>query len=138
GVARAYCPRRTVLDQLLADAAVEAGAELRERFAVEEILAADGTVTGIRGHAKGGAEVTKRARIVIGADGRHSLVAKTVQPRQCDERPSRLARYYAYWSGLPADGFAATIRAEDHRGWAAARTHDDLTVLPVGWPVEEF
>ena len=82
--------------------------------------------------------MTERARVVIGADGRHSLVAKSVQPEQYDERPSRLAMYYAYWSGLPADGFDTDIRAENRRGWAAARTHDDLTVVPFGWPVEEF
>jgi 2-polyprenyl-6-methoxyphenol hydroxylase-like FAD-dependent oxidoreductase len=138
GIARGYCPRRTILDQLLVDAAVEAGAELREGFTVEEILASDGTVTGIRGHEKGGAAVDERARIVIGADGKHSLVAKTVKPEQYDERPSRQAMYYAYWSGLPSGGFETTIRAENRRGWAAIPTHDDLTVLPFGWPVEEF
>jgi 2-polyprenyl-6-methoxyphenol hydroxylase-like FAD-dependent oxidoreductase len=138
GVARAYCPRRTVLDQLLVEAASEAGAELREGFTVDEILAADGAVTGIRGHAKGGKAVTELARVVIGADGRHSLVAKTVQPERYDERPSHLAMYYAYWSGLPVNGFDTTVRAENRRGWAAAPTHDDLTVLPFGWPVEEF
>ena len=45
GIAHGYCPRRTILDQLLVDAAVEAGAELREGFPVDEILAADGAVT---------------------------------------------------------------------------------------------
>ena len=68
----------------------------------------DGTVTGIRGHAKGGAAVTERARVVIGADGKHSLVAKAVQPEQYNERRSHLAMYYAYWSGLPAE------RLRDH------------------------
>lgn len=138
GVAHGHCPRRTVLDQLLVDAAVEAGAELRERFSVDEILAADGVVTGVRGHAKGGTAVTERAQVVIGADGKHSLMAKTVQPEQYDERRSHLAMYYAYWSGLPADGFDTTIRAENRRGWAAALTHDDLTVVTFAWPVEEF
>ena len=131
-------PRRTVLDQLLVDAAVEAGAELREAFTVDEILADDGTVTGIRGHAKGGATVTERAGVVIGADGKHSLVAKAVKPEQYHERRSHLAMYYAYWSGLPTAGFDTTIRAEHRRGWAAVSTHDDLTVVPFGWPVEEF
>ena len=42
GIAHGYCPRRTVLDKLLVDAAVEAGAELREGFTVDEIMAADG------------------------------------------------------------------------------------------------
>jgi 2-polyprenyl-6-methoxyphenol hydroxylase-like FAD-dependent oxidoreductase len=75
---------------------------------------------------------------VVGADGRHSLVAKAVQPEQYDERRSQLAMYYAYWSDLDVEGFATTIRAEHRRGWAAARTNDGLTVLPFGWPVEEF
>jgi hypothetical protein len=35
-----YSPRRTLLDKLLVDAAREAGAEVRERFAVDEILLA--------------------------------------------------------------------------------------------------
>jgi flavin-dependent dehydrogenase len=138
GMARAYCPRRTVLDQLLVDAAVEAGAELRDGFTVDEILASDGTVTGIRGHARGGTAVTERARVVIGADGFHSLVAKTVRPPQYHERPSQCVIYYAYWSGLPVDAYDITIRAEEHRGWGAFPTHDDLTVLVFGWPIDEF
>jgi 2-polyprenyl-6-methoxyphenol hydroxylase-like FAD-dependent oxidoreductase len=138
GIARGYCPRRTVLDQLLVEAAVEAGAELREGFTVEELLSSDGAVTGIRGHRRGGAEVSERARMVIGADGKHSLVAKAVAAEQYNERPSHLAMYYAYWSGLPVAGFDTTVRADDRRGWAAISTHDDLTVLPFGWPVEEF
>ena len=50
-----YAPRRTVLDKLLVEAAVEAGAELREGFVVQEIVVDDGRVTGIRGRARGGA-----------------------------------------------------------------------------------
>jgi len=138
GVGRAYCPRRTVLDKLLVEAAVEAGAELREGFTVDEVLAADGTVTGVLGHVKGVLGETAHARLVIGADGRHSVVARTVQAERYNERPSQLAMYYAYWSGLPADGFETVIRTEDRRGWAAAKTHDDLTVMPFGWPIDEF
>jgi flavin-dependent dehydrogenase len=138
GIARGYCPRRTVLDKLLVDAAVEAGAELREGFVVNEVLASDGRATGIRGHEKGGADVSERAKVVIGADGKHSLVAKTVEPEQYNERRSHLAMYYAYWSGLSSGGFDTYIRAESRRGWAAIPTHDDLTVVPFGWPVEEF
>jgi 2-polyprenyl-6-methoxyphenol hydroxylase-like FAD-dependent oxidoreductase len=138
GVARAYGPRRTILDKLLVDAAAEAGAEVREAFTVEEILTDDGSVTGIRGHSKGAGSVTERAPMVIGADGRHSLLVKAVEPEQYNERPSQLALYYAYWSNLPVSGFETTIRAENRRGWAALPTHDDLTCMPFGWPVEEF
>ena len=138
GVARAYGPRRTILDKVLVDAAAEAGAEVREDFTVEEIVTEDGAVTGIRGHAKGGDTVTEKAGVVIGADGKHSLLAKTVEPEAYNERPSQLAMYYAYWSDLPVSGFETTIRAENRRGWAALPTHDGLTCMPFGWPVEEF
>ena len=138
GIARAYGPRRTVLDKLLIDAAAEAGGEVREGFTVEEVLAEDGRVQGIRGHAKGGASVSERAEVVIGADGKHSQVAKAVGPEVYNERPSRLAMYYAYWSDLPVGGFETTIRAEHRRGWAALPTHDGLTCVPFAWPREEF
>src|SRR3954470_12502746 len=83
----AYCPRRTVLDKLLVDAAAEAGAEIREEFTVEEVLMEGGRVTGIRGRGKGGATVVERASVVIGADGRTSLVAEAVRPAAYHEKP---------------------------------------------------
>ena len=138
GISHAYGPRRTILDKLLVDAAAEAGAEIREAFTVEEILSEDGAVTGIRGHSRGGDSVTEKAKVVIGADGKHSLLAKAVEPEAYNERPSQMAMYYAYWSGLPVDGFETRIRAEHRRGWAALPTHDDLTCVPFGWPREEF
>lgn len=133
----AYAPRRTVLDKLLVDAASEAGAELREAFTVEEVLIEDGRVTGIRGHAKGGKAVAELADVVVGADGRHSMVAEAVAPEQYNEKPHLQGSHYSYWSGLPMDGrFETYIRPG--RGFAAWPTHDDLTVVIVGWPFAEF
>jgi 2-polyprenyl-6-methoxyphenol hydroxylase-like FAD-dependent oxidoreductase len=136
GVARAYCPRRTVLDYLLVEAAVAAGAELRERFTADEILIEDGRVTGLRGHTAGGATVTERSRVVVGADGRHSLVAKAVQAPRYHERPTIAAGYYAYWGGLPAEGFQGYIRPP--RAIGVAPTNDGLTMVTVNWPRTEF
>jgi flavin-dependent dehydrogenase len=138
GADKAYCPRRIVLDAILVEAAVAAGAELREAFTVEEIVVDDGRVTGIRGHAKGGESVTEHARVVVGADGKNSLVAKAVQPERYNEVERLAVAYYAYWSGLPADGFENYIRAENDRGWAAIPTHDGLTCVVQGWPQAEF
>jgi len=101
-----------VLDDLLVRAAVAAGAELREAFTVDEILIEDGAVTGVRGHATGGATETERARVVIGADGRNSLVAKAVRPEQYNEVPTLQAGYYAYWSGLPPTAARCTSVAK--------------------------
>jgi 2-polyprenyl-6-methoxyphenol hydroxylase-like FAD-dependent oxidoreductase len=136
GVATAYCPRRTVLDYLLVEAAVAAGADLRERFTADEVLIEDGRVTGLRGHTAGGAAVTERARVVVGADGRHSLLAKAVQAPRYHERPPIAAGYYAYWSGLPAEGFEGYIRPP--RAIGVAPTNDGLTMVTVNWPRTEF
>jgi flavin-dependent dehydrogenase len=130
-----YAPRRTVLDKILVDAASEAGAEVREGFAVEDVLIEEGRVTGIRGSA-GGKSFTERARIVIGADGISSLVARSVGAETYQEKPRLLAAYYSYWSGLSLKGFEAYDRGD--RSWAAWPTNDGLTLVIVGWPYAEF
>jgi flavin-dependent dehydrogenase len=133
----AYCPRRTVLDKLLVDAAVEAGAEVREGFTVDEVTMDGPRVVGLRGHGKDGPPEELRAPVVVGADGRHSLVAGAVGPLAYHETPPLLAIYYAYWSGLPMNGrFDTFIRPR--RGFAAVATHDDLTCIMAGWPHAEF
>jgi flavin-dependent dehydrogenase len=132
-----YAPRRTVLDKLLVDAAAESGAEVREGFTVEDLVFEDGRVTGVRGHAKGGQTVTEYAEVVVGADGRHSFVARVVAPDHYHEKPRLLSGYYTYWSGLPMHGRFETYLRPD-RGFAAWPTHDDLTVVIAGWPFAEF
>jgi flavin-dependent dehydrogenase len=132
----AYCPRRTVLDQILVEAAAGAGAEVREGFGVEEVLVEDGAVVGIRGSAKDGTTVTERARVVIGADGVRSLVARTVDARRYDEHPPLVCGYYSYWSGLPDDGHFAVFDRGD-RGFAYTSTNDGLTMVVGGWPYAE-
>src|SRR5262245_51515084 len=100
----AYAPRRTVLDEILVDAASKAGAEVRQGFTVDEILREGTRAVGIRGHGSGEPSVTERARVVVGTDGLRSLVARAVDAEQYNEKPPLLAAYYAYWSGLPMDG----------------------------------
>jgi 2-polyprenyl-6-methoxyphenol hydroxylase-like FAD-dependent oxidoreductase len=132
-----YCPRRTVLDKLLVDAAAEAGADIRESFNVEDVIVEDGRVVGIRGHAKDGTPRVARAGIVVGADGRNSLVARAVRAEAYNERPPLNAAYYTYWSGLPMNGrFEVYIRP--HRGFGAVETHDGLTMIIVGWPISDL
>ena len=133
----AYCPRRTVLDKILVDGAVDAGAEVREGFTVKDIVIEDGRVVGIRGHGPDDEEVTERADVVIGADGRFSSVAEAASPEQYNEKPPILCGYYAYFSDLPMDG-RFEVHVGDRRGFGAAPTNDGLTLVVGGWPTEEY
>jgi 2-polyprenyl-6-methoxyphenol hydroxylase-like FAD-dependent oxidoreductase len=131
GVAEGYCPRRTVLDSLLLDAAAEAGAEVRTGFAIDELVFEDGAVAGIR---SGGRE--ERARVVIGADGRNSFVARAVQAPEYEARPGRTCLYYSYWAGVQTDG--AALYPRDGRMLITGPTHDGLQIVVAFWPRDEF
>jgi 2-polyprenyl-6-methoxyphenol hydroxylase-like FAD-dependent oxidoreductase len=132
----AYCPRRTILDKLLLDAAAESGADVYEGFAVTEIIKEDDRITGVVSRQKEGGRTVRRARIVIGADGRNSLVARTAQAEIYDQRSPLLMTCYAYWSGMEIKG-----RFESYwrRGClvSTAPTHHGLTILMVSWPWQE-
>lgn len=131
GVEVAYAPRRQLLDTMLVDAAASAGVEVRAGCPVDEIVIEDGTVVGIR--ARGTVE---RARVVVGADGRRSAVAKVANPEQYNRKPNLCAVYYAYWSGVPSTEFEVYVR--DRRGWALFPTNEGLTLIVAGWPEDEF
>jgi 2-polyprenyl-6-methoxyphenol hydroxylase-like FAD-dependent oxidoreductase len=136
GVSTGYGPRRTVLDKLLVDAAGEAGVEMREAFTVQDLIWDGDRVTGIRGHSPGGMIVTEQARIVIGADGLHSLVARLAQAPTYHERPSISCAYYSYWSGVPVENFELHLRP--HRAVWSIPTNNGLSLVGVGWPHSEF
>ena len=133
----AYAPRRTVLDKILVDAASAAGVDVREGFIVEGVVFDGDRVAGIRGNRPGGAAVTERARVVIGADGLRSLVAQAVDAPRYREKAPLLAAYYSYWSGLPMEG-RFEVYSRPHRAFAAWPTNDGLTLVIGGWPYSEF
>ena len=138
----AYCPRRTVLDKILVDAAAEAGVEVREGFSVQEIVSDGDRVTGVRGGVKGGSGVTEEARIVIGADGLRSTVAGFVRPDEYNTKPTLSFGYYAYWSGVQLDGAELYMMEEPgdlaFGGVLAFPTHDDQACIAVGGPIDQF
>ena len=138
GVQGAYGPRRFVLDKILVDAAVEAGVELRENFSVHELLTdRDGeSVTGIRGRTATGPMLTEQARMVIGADGMRSLVARSVQAPSYATRPPVACAYYSYWNDVPVNDIELYPR--EGRVVIAFGTNDGLTCIFLEWPVAMF
>ncbi|MFJ4952593.1 NAD(P)/FAD-dependent oxidoreductase [Streptomyces sp. NPDC088760] len=135
GIRAAYGPRRYVLDHLLVTAAVEAGAELRERANVTGLVRDGDRVAGVRVKGADGRELTERARLVIGADGIDSLVAREAGARRYEETPTLNCLYYTYWNGLKAD-YEVYVRGR--RAIGVVPTHDDNVMIGIQWPRAQF
>ncbi|HEY2950801.1 MAG TPA: FAD-dependent monooxygenase [Micromonosporaceae bacterium] len=132
GVDALYSPRRTVLDALLVDAARRAGAEVREGFTVDEVVRREGRITGIRGRDRSGGCVREElAQLVVGADGKHSTVARAAGAPTYRVVPPRSVACYTYWEAVPVDG--GELYARDRRAAGLWPTNDGLVMSYVAW-----
>jgi flavin-dependent dehydrogenase len=133
GVAWGYGPRRAVLDKILVDAAVEAGAELLEGVAVADLVVEAGRVAGVR--RSDGTPI--RARLTVGADGRRSRVAQLVGAPAREATPTLMCWYFTYFRDVPNAGFEMHVLPE-RRVIFTHPTNDNLLTVFVGWPIDEF
>lgn len=130
-------PRRTVLDKVLVDAALEAGAEVREGFAVSRLaFDAGGVVTGIEGTDEAGNAITEHARVVVGADGRNSFVAKVVGAQSYNTLPGLTCGYYSYFENFEAEH--TEVWFAPNRVMFVFPTNDGLACLGAEFPKDEF
>lgn len=90
--------RRTLLDPILAEAAESAGADLYAPATVTGLLEDRGRIVGVRVAGRD-REAELRAQLVVGADGRHSTVAKLCGARRYNVTPNRRLAYWAYFEG---------------------------------------
>lgn len=133
----AFSPRRTVLDKILVDAARRAGAEVREGFSVRELVRDEsGRVTGIRGRSAEGHDVTEQARVVVGADGRNSMVAKAVGAEEYRVHEPTTCGFYSYFSGLPMD--SVDLYLGERHALFSFPTNDGLVCLAAEAPPESW
>ncbi|MGC4768257.1 FAD-dependent oxidoreductase [Micromonospora sp. DT44] len=95
------CPPRDVLDQVLLDRAVAAGAKTSTGTPVVGLLrGADGAVRGVTVQRADGSVRDVSARLVVGADGRNSSVARWVGARQYLTARSERALLWRYFTGV--------------------------------------
>lgn len=137
GEAAGYSPSRKVLDQLLVEAAVKAGAELREGVSVQGLLADDEGVVGVTGQTSGRARVTEQARIVVGADGKFSKIADFVGAPKHHVRPVQSKSLWTYWDGVDLGGAAMAFRHDNTHAFSWP-THDGLSITGIAWPTRDF
>ena len=101
GVTNRCCgPRRYFLDQVLLDAAKDAGVDVREGVTFTQPLVEDGAVKGIEAVRTNGATLSAKSQLVIGADGRFSPFARQVGARTLVLREQSTFAYWGYFSDV--------------------------------------
>ena len=136
-VGEAFGPRRIVLDKILLDGALAAGAELREQVTFETTLVENGRVVGVLGKHADGSPFEARAKLVIGADGRTSPVAKAVKAEAYNEvsKKQGSCNTFAYFTGVPIKGVEFISTPE--RMAYAWQTNDQQTLVGVIHPARD-
>jgi 2-polyprenyl-6-methoxyphenol hydroxylase-like FAD-dependent oxidoreductase len=123
----ALCVRRVTLDALLVEAAGTAGADVRTGVRVTCLTTDDGRVTGVR--TADGEPI--RARLVVGADGRHSTVASLVGAREYHvTSPGRMSAW-AYFEGATGRECRLRLGRQGKLAYLAAPTDGDLYMAAV-------
>jgi flavin-dependent dehydrogenase len=130
-----YCPRRARLDGLLQDAAASAGVEVLERTRVTSLVRDGDRVVGVRAAGSAGEELVFRAGLVVGADGRHSTVARHVEAEEYLGYDAPRAMFWGYWNAPafwrtdPAYRFGMYVANTDGHIRAIFQTdHDQLLI----------
>jgi 2-polyprenyl-6-methoxyphenol hydroxylase-like FAD-dependent oxidoreductase len=127
------CVRRSVLDTALARAAARAGADVREGFRVTDLERRGDRIAGIRGeHA--GREIIAWAPLVVGADGRGSLIAREVGAEVLATSNETDFACYSYFRGVPLAGLRLPLRIRGRLAVAAAPTSEAELLVSVFGP----
>jgi 2-polyprenyl-6-methoxyphenol hydroxylase-like FAD-dependent oxidoreductase len=136
GSSLVLAPRRTALDLLLVEAAMAAGATVREGVSFRRPVWHDGRVVGAEFKDADGRSFLEEGTLLVGADGRHSDVARAVGARIVRDEGNFGCQYYGYWTGLPDQG--AQVHVGKGRAVLAFPTHGGDHLVLVGWPRERF
>ncbi len=120
-----YRPRRARLDGLLQDAAASAGVEVLDRTRVTSLVRDGDRVVGVRAAGSAGQEHVFRAKLVVGADGRHSTVARLVEAEEYLAYDAPRAMFWGYWN---APSFWRTDKAYPF-GMYVANTDGHIRVI---------
>lgn len=133
------CVRRITLDNILVERMRrERTVTIEEGAKAERLLIENGSARGLEWSQNGKNHKTT-ARVVIGADGINSLLAKQVNPAVERYEPIRRAMYYAYYAGFESyPGPAAEFHYRGNRLVYVFPTDGGLTLLAASVPIEDF
>ena len=136
GCEDSYGPRRFLLDSVLAEAAVAAGAEFRDGVRVVDLVEDGGRVAGIVTRRADGSRQVERARLVVGADGPNSVVARCAGAKESLGEPIVQSNIWSYWEGLALDHVRLYIR--ERKGAFAFPASDGTVLVSANLMHDEF
>jgi 2-polyprenyl-6-methoxyphenol hydroxylase-like FAD-dependent oxidoreductase len=117
--------RRITLDEILMNAAADAGAEVRTQTAITGLVMDSGRVAGVTTPSG-----ELRAPLVVGADGTRSTVAKMVGAQEYNPTPNGRVFMWAYYEADPTDGEMWIGKVGDHT-YLGMPTDGGLTLVGV-------
>jgi len=118
--------RRFVLDPILAGAAAQAGADVWMAATVTRLVEDDGRVAGVR-VMRAGRESVLKAPLVVGADGRNSMIARLVGARKYNLTPNERFGYWGFFEDArPGPDPAILLQRWDDRFVIACPTDGGL------------
>lgn len=139
GPSHYLCVRRITLDDILVQRMQsEPTLTFRDGVRVDGLIVGNGNVIGVE-WLEQDKPSTATARVIIGADGIQSFVAKKVQPTVEKYEPVRRAMYYAYYANFDSQPRpAAEFHYRGNRLVYVFPTDGGLTLLAASVPIEEF
>lgn len=125
--------RRHQLDPILTEAAMAAGADVRMGTKVTGLLDDGERVNGVR-YLSGGREMALRARLVVGADGRTSTVARLTGARKYNVTVSQRAYFWGYFANAnPSVVPSFLVEVWDDKFHWGGQANDDLYMVGVSF-----
>ncbi len=133
---RGLAVRRPVLDTILLDRARAAGARVHEGVRVLDVVRTGARVTGVRAIAGGTREPRDiTARLVVGADGLQSVIARRLGLARTARWPRRMA-VVAHYRGVAGIGPAGEMHVDAHGYIGLADVGSGLTNVAVVVPAQ--
>jgi flavin-dependent dehydrogenase len=124
-----YGVTRRTLDPILRELTADTpGVEFLPGWAAVRLIGVDGRPAGVEVQGASHDTRTVRARLVVGADGRGSRVARLARVRG-RVRPHNRFFYFAYWSGVRPLSTHPRLWLLDPDAAASFPNEDDLTVV---------
>jgi flavin-dependent dehydrogenase len=125
---------RTSFDTILVAAAARAGAVVREGVTVENLVSDRGTVSGVVGRSGDGKRETYASRVVVGADGVRSVVARRLGLVRSS--PPRRVAFTAHVTDVAGIDGVGELHVGEHGYVGLGPVGDGITTVALVVPLE--